>query len=51
MTLVEVARLAKVSIATVSRAINRVPTVDLVLARRIRRVIEKGRLSPCIAIP
>jgi DNA-binding LacI/PurR family transcriptional regulator len=46
MTLVEVARLAKVSIATVSRTINRVPTVDPVLARRIRRVIEKEGYYP-----
>ncbi len=37
LTLREIARLAKVSTATVSRAINRVPTVDPVLARRIRR--------------
>ena len=41
LTLREIARLAKVSTATVSRAINRVPTVDPVLARRIRKVIEK----------
>ncbi len=46
MTLVEVARLAKVSTATVSRAINRVPTVDPVLARRIRKVIEKEGYFP-----
>ena len=46
ITLVEVARLAKVSIATVSRTINRVPTVDPILARRIRRVIEKEGYYP-----
>jgi LacI family transcriptional regulator len=38
--------LAKVSTATVSRAINRVPTVDPVLARRIRKVIEKEGYFP-----
>ena len=32
LTLREIARLAKVSTATVSRAINRVPTVNPVLA-------------------
>jgi LacI family transcriptional regulator len=45
-TLVEIARLANVSTATVSRTINRVPTVDPVLARRIRRVIEKEGYFP-----
>jgi LacI family transcriptional regulator len=45
-TLREIARLAKVSTATVSRAINRVPTVDPVLARRIRKVIEKEGYFP-----
>jgi len=34
-TLVDIARLANVSIATVSRTINRVPTVDPILARRV----------------
>jgi LacI family transcriptional regulator len=46
LTLREIARLAKVSTATVSRAINRVPTVDPVLARRIRKVIEKEGYYP-----
>jgi DNA-binding LacI/PurR family transcriptional regulator len=46
LTLREIARLAKVSTATVSRAINRVPTVDPVLARRIRKVIEKEGYFP-----
>lgn len=46
MTLVEIARLAKVSTATVSRTINLVPTVDPVLARRVRRVIEKEGYYP-----
>ena len=46
MTLVEIARLAKVSTATVSRTINRVPSVNPVLARRIRRVIEKHGYYP-----
>ena len=46
LTLREIARLAKVSTATASRAINRVPTVDPVLARRIRKVIEKEGYFP-----
>jgi LacI family transcriptional regulator len=46
LTVPEIARLAKVSTATVSRAINRVPTVDPVLARRIRKVIEKEGYFP-----
>ncbi len=46
LTLREIARLAKVSTATVSRAINRVPSVDPVLARRIRKVIEKEGYFP-----
>src|ERR1035438_1167202 len=41
MTLVEIARLAKVSTATVSRAINRVPSVNPVLARQIGRASEE----------
>ena len=45
-TLREIARLAKVSTATVSRVINRVPTVDPILARRIRNVIEKEGYYP-----
>ena len=46
ITVHEIAKLARVSIATVSRTINRVPTVDPVLARRIRRVIEKEGYYP-----
>lgn len=46
MTLQEIARLANVSVATVSRTINRVPTVDPLLARRVRRVIEKAGYYP-----
>jgi LacI family transcriptional regulator len=42
----EIARLANVSIATVSRTVNRVPTVDPILARRIWRVIEKEGYYP-----
>ncbi|MGC1789597.1 MAG: LacI family DNA-binding transcriptional regulator [Terriglobales bacterium] len=45
-TLREIARLAKVSTATVSRVINRVPSVDPILARRIRKVIEKEEYYP-----
>src|SRR5205807_8754107 len=37
---------AKVSAATVSRAINRVPSVNPVLARRIRKIIEKHGYYP-----
>ena len=46
MNLREVARVAKVSIATVSRTINRVPTVDPVLARRVWRAIEQVGYYP-----
>ena len=46
VTVHEIAKLAKVSIATVSRTINRVPTVDPILVRRIRRVIEKEGYYP-----
>jgi len=41
MTLREVAKRANVSIATVSRTINREPSVSPSLARRVRRVIEE----------
>ncbi|HJT71632.1 MAG TPA: LacI family DNA-binding transcriptional regulator [Terriglobales bacterium] len=41
MDIREIARRAKVSTATVSRAINRVPTVDPQLARRVWRVVEQ----------
>ena len=46
MTLHEVAKRAKVSIATVSRTINHVPTVDRTLARRVWRAIEEVGYSP-----
>jgi len=46
MEIQEIARLAKVSIATVSRTVNRVPTVDPVLARRVWRVIEREGYYP-----
>jgi len=46
MKILEIARLANVSIATVSRTVNRVPTVDPALARRIWRVIEKEGYYP-----
>jgi DNA-binding LacI/PurR family transcriptional regulator len=46
MTVAKIARLARVSTATVSRAINRVPTVDPVLARRVWRVIEQVGYYP-----
>jgi len=42
----EIARLARVSTATVSRVINRVPSVDPILARRIRKVIEREGYYP-----
>jgi LacI family transcriptional regulator len=41
MDIREIARRAKVSTATVSRAINRVPTVDPQLAKRVWRVVEE----------
>jgi LacI family transcriptional regulator len=40
MDIREIARRAKVSTATVSRTINRVPTVDPQLAQRVMKVIE-----------
>src|SRR6266566_1512813 len=46
MTLQEIAKWAKVSTATVSRTINRIPTVDPVLARRVWRVIEQVGYYP-----
>jgi LacI family transcriptional regulator len=46
MTLEEIARQANVSVATVSRTINRVPTVDPALAKRVRRVIEREDYCP-----
>jgi LacI family transcriptional regulator len=41
MDIREIARLANVSTATVSRTINRVPTVDPKLARRVWSVVEE----------
>jgi DNA-binding LacI/PurR family transcriptional regulator len=46
MTLEEIAKLAKVSIATVSRTINDVSNVNPALARRVRRVIEEVGYYP-----
>ena len=46
MTVQEIAKRAKVSTATVSRTINRIPTVDPVLARRVWRVIEQVGYYP-----
>jgi len=46
MTLQEIAILAKVSNATVSRVINRVPSVNPVLTRRVRKIIEKHGYYP-----
>jgi LacI family transcriptional regulator len=46
MTLREIAILAKVSTATVSRAINRVPSVNPVLARRIRKIVDQHGYYP-----
>jgi DNA-binding LacI/PurR family transcriptional regulator len=42
----EVARLANVSIATVSRTINKVPTVDPKLAKRVWKVIKEHGYTP-----
>src|SRR6266513_2254123 len=41
MDIREIARRAKVSTATVSRTINRIPTVDPQLARRVWKVVEE----------
>src|SRR5499433_2719195 len=41
MDIREIARRAKVSTATVSRAINRVPTVDPQLAKRVWKIVEE----------
>jgi len=46
MNLQDIAKAANVSTATVSRAINRVPNVDPVLARRVWRVIEQVGYYP-----
>jgi LacI family transcriptional regulator len=41
MDIREIARRAKVSTATVSRTINRIPTVDPLLAKRVWKVVEE----------
>ena len=46
MNLLEIAKLAKVSVATVSRTINHVPTVNASLARRVWKVIEEVGCYP-----
>jgi len=46
MNLREIAKRANVSIATVSRTINRIPTVDRQLAKRVRKVIEEVGYYP-----
>ena len=46
MNLREIANRAKVSIATVSRTINRVPTVRPATARRVQRVIDEVGYYP-----
>ena len=46
VNLAGIAQLARVSTATVSRTINRVPTVDPVLARRVWRVVEQVGYYP-----
>jgi DNA-binding LacI/PurR family transcriptional regulator len=46
MNIREIARRAKVSTATVSRAINRIPTVDPLLARRVWRVVDEFGYYP-----
>lgn len=48
MDIREIARRARVSTATVSRTINRVPTVDPQLARRVWKVIEESGYYPNI---
>ncbi|HYH01409.1 MAG TPA: LacI family DNA-binding transcriptional regulator [Terriglobales bacterium] len=48
MDIREIAKLAKVSTATVSRTINRVPTVDPRLASRVWKVVEESGYYPNI---
>jgi len=48
MNLREIASRAKVSIATVSRTINRVPTVRPAIARRVQKVIDEVGYYPNI---
>ena len=46
MNIREIAKLAKVSTATVSRTINRVPTVDSRLAKRVWKIISENGYFP-----
>jgi LacI family transcriptional regulator len=46
MSLLEIAKRARVSVATVSRTINHVPTVKPALARRVWKVIEEVGYYP-----
>jgi DNA-binding LacI/PurR family transcriptional regulator len=46
MNLSEIAKRAKVSTATVSRIINRIPTADRQLAKRVRKVIKEVGYYP-----
>lgn len=46
MTLQEIARRANVSIATVSRIVNRIPNVSPALAGRVQKVIESEGYYP-----
>ncbi len=46
MNIREIAKRAKVSTATVSRTINRIPTVDPHLAKRVLKVIEESGYRP-----
>lgn len=46
MDIREIARRAKVSTATVSRAINRVPTVDPQLAKRVWKIVDESGYYP-----
>ena len=46
MDIREIAKRAKVSTATVSRAINRVPTVDPLLSKRVWKVVEEVGYYP-----
>ena len=43
MNIREIAKRAKVSTATVSRTVNRIPTVDPRLAKRVWKVIDDVR--------
>jgi DNA-binding LacI/PurR family transcriptional regulator len=48
MNIREIARRAKVSTATVSRTVNRIPTVDAHLAKRVWKVIDESGYRPNI---